>query len=233
LIQVFGVVVDRFTYTYDGSHNDTEDLYQTWNGSDWVNVYRYAYTFDGSGHETEEVDQSWNGTSWGNDYRYVWVYDGSGHLTQSTDQTWDGSAWSNGDQTLYTYDGNGNRTVEVDQTWNGTAWMNTHRYTTTWQQVVSAVHEGNNAPGTFRLSANYPNPFNPETRIYFSIPTEEYVSLTVHDIIGRQVATLVGERKVRGDYSVTWKADGQPTGVYFYRITAGGQVQTRKMVLMR
>jgi hypothetical protein len=57
--------------------------------------------------------------------------------------------------------------------------------------------------------------------------------LTVYDILGRQVASLVQENKQPGDYSVSWNASGMPSGVYFYRLVAGDSFTTKKMVLMR
>jgi hypothetical protein len=87
---------------------------------------------------------------------------------------------------------------------------------------------------------NYPNPFNPSTTIQFAIPvgTYNYTSLRVYDLLGREVATLVNEVKAPGRYEVTWDpstSSGQvlASGVYFYRLTTGSFVHTRRMVLLR
>jgi hypothetical protein len=86
---------------------------------------------------------------------------------------------------------------------------------------------------SFRLSENYPNPFNPQTTIRFSIPHESFVSLTIYDVLGKEVACLVNERKQPGEYVVTWKADAQPSGMYFYHLQAGSRVETKKLLLVK
>jgi hypothetical protein len=88
-------------------------------------------------------------------------------------------------------------------------------------------------PAAFRLSQNFPNPFNPATRIAYAVPAEAYVSLAVYDVFGREVARLVGERKPAGEYAATWNAGGSPSGVYFYRLTAGRYAETKKMIILR
>jgi hypothetical protein len=88
-------------------------------------------------------------------------------------------------------------------------------------------------PDNFTLSQNYPNPFNPSTTISFSLPRRESVTLKVYDLLGREVATLVDGREEAGEHTVKWNADGFTSGVYFYRLSAGGGVQTRKLVLVR
>jgi hypothetical protein len=89
------------------------------------------------------------------------------------------------------------------------------------------------SPETFSLTQNFPNPFNPSTRINYQLPTINHVTLKVFDILGREVATLVNEVNRPGVYSVQWNASGVASGVYFYRIEAGSFVETRKLVLLR
>ena len=91
----------------------------------------------------------------------------------------------------------------------------------------------NGLPEVATLEQNYPNPFNPSTQINYSIPKATNVTLKVYDVLGREIATLVNERKQSGAYKVTWNAEGVPTGVYFYRIVAGEFIETKKMVLIR
>ena len=93
----------------------------------------------------------------------------------------------------------------------------------------------------FNLLQNYPNPFNPETNITFSIPAElngERVTLKIFDILGREVVTLFDETAHTGVYNLRWdgmddSSQRAASGIYFYRIVAGKQIQTRKMVLMK
>ncbi|MBI5021839.1 MAG: T9SS type A sorting domain-containing protein [Ignavibacteriales bacterium] len=85
----------------------------------------------------------------------------------------------------------------------------------------------------FQLFQNYPNPFNPQTKISFSVPKESFITLKVYDVLGREVATLVQDKKQQGEYTVTWSANNVPSGVYFYKLSAGDFIQTKKMILMR
>ncbi|HXG00278.1 MAG TPA: alpha-amylase family glycosyl hydrolase, partial [Bacteroidota bacterium] len=88
-------------------------------------------------------------------------------------------------------------------------------------------------PRGYALLQNYPNPFNPATTIGFSIQVSGFVSLKVYDVLGREVATLVNGVLQPGNYEVTWNAAGVSSGVYLYRLVAGGFVETKKMVLAR
>jgi hypothetical protein len=89
------------------------------------------------------------------------------------------------------------------------------------------------APLRFQLSDNYPNPFNPSTSIAFSIPSNNFVTLKIYDVIGREVATILSEKLEAGEYTRQWNAAGFPSGVYFYRLEAGDFVDVKKLVLLK
>ena len=86
---------------------------------------------------------------------------------------------------------------------------------------------------SFILSQNYPNPFNPTTTIEFSLPNAEFVNLTIYNVLGEEVATLVSEKLTAGKYKYQWDASTFASGVYLYRLEAGAFMQAQKMVLMR
>jgi M6 family metalloprotease-like protein len=88
-------------------------------------------------------------------------------------------------------------------------------------------------PKQYALQTNYPNPFNPVTIIAYSLPTESNVTLTVYDMIGKEVATLVNGKQTAGDYSVAFDASRLSSGVYMYRLQSGSFAQTKKMVLLK
>jgi len=85
----------------------------------------------------------------------------------------------------------------------------------------------------FALWQNSPNPFNPSTEIRYELPENVYVSLTVSDVLGREVAKLADGIESAGDKSVTLDAAFLPSGVYFYRLQAGTFVDVKKMIIMR
>ncbi len=88
-------------------------------------------------------------------------------------------------------------------------------------------------PAEFTLNQNYPNPFNPETTIRYSVPKGSFVSLQIFDVLGRELYKPVYENKARGSYEVIWNAENYPSGVYFYRLTAGEFSEEKKMVLIK
>ncbi len=98
----------------------------------------------------------------------------------------------------------------------------------------------NDLPESFRLEQNYPNPFNPSTKIKYTAPPnppkgEALVQLTVYNILGNEVATLVNEVKHPGRYEVEFNSSkyNLPSGLYFYRLKTGSFIQTKKMVLLK
>ncbi len=88
-------------------------------------------------------------------------------------------------------------------------------------------------PRSFELSQNYPNPFNPRTGIRYQVPGVSNVNLIVYDMLGREVAVLVNERKAPGSYEVEFDGSRLASGVYFYRLMAGNFVQTKKMLMLK
>jgi hypothetical protein len=97
------------------------------------------------------------------------------------------------------------------------------------EQPVSSIKSDTK----LKLGDNYPNPFNPTTRISYSIPNESFVTLKIYDNIGREIATLVNGVKDEGEYSVDFKADGYAAGVYYYKLVVGNQSQVKRMILVK
>jgi hypothetical protein len=91
----------------------------------------------------------------------------------------------------------------------------------------------NQVPSRFSLSQNYPNPFNPSTNIIFQLPRANRVKLSVYDLVGREVEVLVNEELKAGEYEVDFNAANYPSGVYYYKLSAGDFNETKKMVLLK
>ena len=104
-------------------------------------------------------------------------------------------------------------------------------YAAAWQ--VNSISEESNNPIRYHLAQNYPNPFNPTTTILFDIPSKSFVTLKIFDLLGNEVATLVAEELTPGTYSKQWNAAGFASGVYFYQLTAGSFVKTKKLILLQ
>ncbi len=89
------------------------------------------------------------------------------------------------------------------------------------------------SPEKFALEQNYPNPFNPSTKIKFELSQSEFVGLKVYDILGKEVKTLVNEKKPAGSYEVQFDASKLASGTYFYKLQAGSFTEIKKMILMK
>ena len=88
-------------------------------------------------------------------------------------------------------------------------------------------------PAKFELEQNYPNPFNPSTKIRFTVPQSGLVTLKVYNLLGQEVATLLNQEQTSGVYEVTFDAAQFSSGIYFYTLTAGDFVATKKMILLK
>jgi len=134
-------------------------------------------------------------------------------------------------------DGNGRESIlkwwleQGDDSWMyadlwGTAYLGS--------QIVTGVEESpTQVPYRFELAQNYPNPFNPSTKIQYTLKNSGNVRLSVYDLLGREVAVLVNGVRSAGSHEVTFSRPDLGSGVYFYKLEAGGQVITKKMVLMK
>jgi hypothetical protein len=91
----------------------------------------------------------------------------------------------------------------------------------------------NTIPDNFSLGQNYPNPFNPITVISFQVADNSFVSLTIYDILGKEIEVMVNEQLKAGVYEVQWNAADYPSGVYLYTINAGSFRDTKKMILTK
>ena len=88
-------------------------------------------------------------------------------------------------------------------------------------------------PEKLELNQNFPNPFNPATTITYSLPRPADVTLTILNVLGQQVETLVKEYQGAGTHRRVWNAEGLSSGVYFYSLQAGEFVEARKLLLLR
>ena len=94
--------------------------------------------------------------------------------------------------------------------------------------VITSAEDNITLPISYKLSQNFPNPFNPSTKIKYSVPEVSFITIIIYDLLGSEVATLVNEEKPVGTYELNWNAANLPSGVYFYRLQAGSFVQTKK-----
>jgi hypothetical protein len=99
--------------------------------------------------------------------------------------------------------------------------------------ITAVTSEETVAPANFHLAQNFPNPFNPTTAIRFSTPSAGKVRLTVYNLHGKVVRTLVNGEMVAGDHLANFEGSGLASGVYFCRLETGDLVATQKMILAK
>ena len=130
-----------------------------------------------------------------------------------TNLTWTWDVWSS-DGFEYTPSSSGERTITVDVS-----------------EMLGI--DGLSLPTEFALHNNYPNPFNPSARIRFDIPEVSRVELSVFDITGGLVETLLNGKMTPGGHEYTWEPKGLSTGVYFLRLTTGNEIFTQKVTYVK
>jgi hypothetical protein len=109
---------------------------------------------------------------------------------------------------------------------------------TIFRGVMVAVRDVDGLPTSYELYQNYPNPFNPSTAIRFDIPHRSFVDLTVYNLLGQQVASIIKEEKDPGRYTIVWRGtndDGLSvtSGIYFYRLRTDEFTQTKKFMMVK
>jgi len=88
-------------------------------------------------------------------------------------------------------------------------------------------------PFDYSLSQNYPNPFNPVTKIQFALPKSTFAAIVIYDLLGKEIETIVNEQLNAGTYAAEWYASDYPSGIYYYKFSAGDYTETKKMVLIK
>ncbi|MFZ1460579.1 MAG: T9SS type A sorting domain-containing protein, partial [Ignavibacteria bacterium] len=104
-------------------------------------------------------------------------------------------------------------------------------------KVSYAENNSVSVPGRFTLYQNYPNPFNPGTVIKYELLNPGSITLKIYDIKGKEVAVLENEFKPAGEYTINFNASDNindlPSGIYFYRLTAGGFTESKRMLYIK
>lgn len=100
-------------------------------------------------------------------------------------------------------------------------------------QSPTDVNDDQSVPSVFEVAQNYPNPFNPTTSLQFSLPKAGNVRVEVFNVLGQSVDVLADGHREAGQYTLTFNASAQPSGVYFYRVDYDGHSETRKMLLLK
>ncbi len=249
--------------TFDDQHRLTSETHQFVNGIGLQNFWRYEYLYDSNGFQIAELDYTWDASEWWMDHRSTMVNDSLGNMIEILEEFSNGADWINSYRADLTYNEYNNQTGATGYSWTGSDWfhmvtieMQYDEFQNQTLYTMNADYDGNGirlvnrisrtfgvfsgigdlrnrVPAGIELAQNYPNPFNPATTIEFTIPEQELVNLEVFDLQGRKVATVVSENMAAGTYSVPFTAKNMASGIYLYRLRAGGTVLTKKFTLLK
>jgi len=220
-------------YIYGSQGELLERRYFKWSDTRWVPDAISKFTYDREGREIEHDDST---------SRELFSYSSDTRDIESIRQHFSFGKWTNEIKDITHLDADGNITEITVQAFSSPppAWRNSQlRWKYEYQKVAVRVplvliaRASSNKTEEFRLSHNFPNPFNATTQIQFTVPQQAQVTLKIYDILGRQVAVLVNETKEAGTYTIRWNAQNAASGAYFYQMASGGFVQTGKMALIK
>ena len=202
----------------------------------WVNYGQYLHQYDGNNNQTEQLLQYWNTvtTAWVNNNKNNSTYNSQNSQLTILYQIWNtGTGWENTTYVMNTYDMHNNLSERVVQNWDGAAWVNYGRQTGFIWKLITDVGDDELLVNEFKLYNNYPNPFNPSTKIKYQVPSISDVTIRIYDVLGNEIETLVNQEKTAGTYEVEFNSEGISSGIYLYKITAGDFTQTKKMILLK
>jgi hypothetical protein len=231
-----------YFYKYDSTGNINCRLKYIENGDTLLGGYNYYLQFDERSKIVDEIfsTQLMPDSTWGQNLDIPFNYDEYGKILKMGDVVW----------FHYNADGNLDTLVNVHSVYCGylgntatlidtygnkiilsqCAGHNTFYYSS----IVTGIKTNKITDKTFTLFQNYPNPFNPTTTISFYLPSRSLVSLTIFDILGRKIATILNSETLSaGNYSRQWNASGYSSGIYFYRLQAGTFTETKKLILLQ
>ncbi len=253
----------RWQYVYDSSRQMVDELYSTATNNEWTNKSKRLYTYSANGKLIFVYSFSWKKEEWTLSSRSFYYYDESENISAIESESWIGGEWAKNserrysysvkgnqkDETYYNwqdgllvpfqwisykYDFEGNQLERTYRYWSDSRWINSSRYRYVFSPL-SVDERELILKKEIVLTNNYPNPFNPSTIIRYELPARSYVRISVFNLLGQEVATLVDGIEDAGMKSVQWDASqhGIPSGVYFYKLQSGASNVTKKMLLLR
>jgi len=222
-------------YTYDNIYGEPVFEQDTYSIDTISNTFTHISWYNYFGKSPEDVNSFAVVTAW----QPAWKYDFSEYKANSWPNPFTIRNILTDDNLYRTYQfGQGPESIE-------------YSFRVTEDSIIyklidfnpTTISEYNTELNEFNLSLNYPNPFNPTTKINYLIPELSYVTLRIYDVLGNEIGMLVNEEKPSGSYEVEFSAKGGsasggdaydlPSGIYFYRIRAGNYIETKKMILIK
>jgi len=239
----------RFFGYYTGNRVDSSRI-QEWDNA-WIDILSAHFQYENPeiNNYTSVIVKRWNGSEWF-DFQGSFKYDSSGNLEYNLWETWNGFEWIGNDRYFYSYNSSNLTTQGYCEIWDYNEWIpapgvveinwlkNYYRILHLTEKLyvyypLTPVKENFSDEKVFTLFQNYPNPFNPSTVIEYEIKELSHVNIKVYDILGNEITVLVDEEKYPGKYSVNFNASHLSSGIYFYKLQAGGNTLVKSMMLMK
>jgi hypothetical protein len=218
------LVMNGFKIKFQNTTNTTIAGFTT---SGWTEVFNGVYSVPGTGQQYIPLQTPfiWNGTS-----------------NLLIEICYNNSTWSaNSDVNAYPAPGQIVHAHQDLATGDGCVELTTPGTGNTAKPVLclefntspNGIGNTGNTPIIYSLSQNFPNPFNPVTRISYSIPKAGFVKIAVYDLLGREVETLVNEERQAGEFMMDFNGETLSSGIYYYKMEAGEFTSIKKMVLIK
>jgi len=225
-------------------------LFQDWKNNQWVNYQMNIYEYDEKFNIISNLAKRWQEDNLLNFGMGTFEYDINNNCVLENWEIAINNNWENWFRIFYEYDNSNNLIHLFGEEWENGHWVPENElllvtnpdgilYGYLAKEIFlfysnpTIVRSENNLTNGFNLFQNFPNPFNPTTTISYSIKEKGFVQLKVHDVLGKEILTLINEEKPQGKYSVKFNGNNLPSGVYFYTLRVNNYVQSRKMVLLR
>jgi len=225
------------------------NIFQIWENDSWQNfLFQYFY-YNELNQRDSVITDSWTGFSWQHiskisiertPYQFInliflWDVD---HWEKDTRIVYDLSDQEDIIFAKCEYNNDGvweatNSQIVIPNSNGYVLYLLTHRIQAYYAKPTDIDDSPSNIVSDYKLYQNYPNPFNPSTVIEYSIPKAADVNLVIYNLLGQKVATLVNTQQAQGAYEVKFDASRLTSGIYFYTLTAGDFVQTKKMMLLK
>ena len=166
---------------------------------------------------------------------YLFTYDDNSNRIETLYQSYQSQQWENIFRYTYSFDNNNNETISVLEEWLNEQWVYDSKQLYSYEQytgINDLIHSD------FSLN-NYPNPFNPTTKISFSIPEENSVTISIYNLKGQKIKKATNEIYSQGEHSIVWNGDNESgetlsSGVYFYKLEVNGKTTgLQKMLLLK
>jgi hypothetical protein len=234
---------------YNNLNLKDSSLLQIWEGEQWVNYQLNHYEYDENFKVIKNQVKRRQGDDLSDFARGFLKYDVNNNCELETWELYSNNNWENWFRKLYEYN-NKNLIHQYGEDWINNQWVPSdgglmitnpdgvmHGFLAKemflYYSKLSGVEKEDNIVDNYFLLQNYPNPFNPLTNIRFALPEDADVKLTIYDILGREVSTLVNEFRSKGYYNVTFDGSKLSSGVYIYKLEANDKVFTKKLMLMK